>query len=166
MDLRPALLALLLPAAAAAEPPVPVTFTEAEGKAILAHGPWPRPLSSDPTNPVSGKKEAIDLGEILFFDQRLSVGERVSCGTCHVPERNWTDNRVRGAAIAEVERNTPTLMNLRLARAFGWDGATDSLAKQSLRPMLDARELGASPRHVADLMRKDEQLAGRYRKVF
>ena len=57
-------------------------------------------------------------------------------------------------------------MNLRLARHFGWDGATDTLWKQSIRPMLDSRELGASARHVADLMRKDTQLSCRYRKTF
>ena len=106
------------------------------------------------------------MGERLFFDTRLSDGNRFSCGTCHVPERNWTDNRTRGAAISEVDRNTPTLMNLRLARRFGWEGATDALWKQSLRPMLDRRELGVSARHVADLVRKDEQLSCRYRKTF
>ena len=157
-------LAALTALAPAARGEVPLT--DAERQAIIAHGPWPTPLATDPTNRVSGRREAIELGERLFFDQRLSPSGRFSCGTCHVPERNWTDNRTRGAAIAEVERNTPTLMNLRLARQFGWDGATDALWKQSLRPMRDARELGSSARHVADLMRKDEQLSCRYRKTF
>jgi len=158
-------LALLPPAsgAAAEDPPA---FTESEIRAILAHGPWPVAAKADPSNRVSGKREAIDFGERLFFDRRLSGGGNFSCGTCHVPERNWTDNQTRGAAIAEVDRNTPTLMNVRLGRRFGWDGATDSLWSQSIRPILDARELGASPRHVAELLRKDEQLSCRYRKAF
>jgi cytochrome c peroxidase len=143
-----------------------VQFSDAEIGAILAHGPWPAPHAADRTNRVSGKREAIELGERLFFDERLSPSGRFSCGACHVPARNWTDNRTRGAAIAEVERNTPTLMNLRLARQFGWDGAVDALWKQSLRPMLDRRELGSSPRQVADLVRTDEQLSCRYRKSF
>ena len=151
----------LLPGAAAAE----AQFSETEIQALLAHGPWPIPIASDPTNAASGKREAIELGERLFFDQRLSASGRFSCGTCHVPERNWTDNQTRGAAIAEVDRNTPTLMNLRLARHFGWDGASDTLWKQSIRPILDARELGATPHHVAELMRKDEQLSCRYRRA-
>jgi cytochrome c peroxidase len=160
---RFALTALIALAAAAR---ADVRFTDTEIAAILAHGPWPTPMAADPTNRVSGKREAIELGERLFFDQRLSPSGRFSCGSCHVPERNWTDNRTRGAAIAEVGRNTPTLMNLRLARQFGWDGATDALWKQSVRPMLDARELGSSPRHVADLVRKDEELSCRYRQTF
>jgi len=141
-------------------------FTEAEIRAIVSHGPWPPPLATDPGNRVSGTREAVALGERLFFDHRLSGSGKFSCGSCHVPERNWTDNRVRGAAAAEVDRNTPTLMNLRLARRFGWDGASDSLPAQSIRPILNSRELGASARLVAELMRKDEQLACRYRKTF
>jgi cytochrome c peroxidase len=35
-----------------------------------------------------------------------------------------------------------------------------------MRPMLDRRELAASPRHIAELMRNDEQLACRYRHAF
>jgi cytochrome c peroxidase len=155
--------AALLPAGIAAGE---VQFTAEEVRAIVSHGPWPPPLATDPSNGASGKREAIELGERLFFDQRLSPGGKFSCGTCHVPERNWTDNRTRGAAIEEVDRNTPTLMNLRLGRAFGWDGATDRLWLQSIRPMLDTRELGASPRHVADVIRKDDQLSCRYRKTF
>jgi cytochrome c peroxidase len=167
--MKPGVVALLalaasLPGVAAPEE-IP-TFTESEIRAILAHGPWPAPAEADPSNRVSGKREAVELGERLFFEQRLSVAGKFSCGTCHVPERNWTDNLTRGAAAAEVDRNTPTLMNIRLGHWFGWDGASDSLWAQSIRPILDARELGASPRHVAELMRNDDQLACRYRKTF
>jgi cytochrome c peroxidase len=141
-------------------------FTDSEIRIILSHGPWPAPAPQDPTNRVSGKPEAIEFGTRLFFDQRLSGKGKVSCGTCHVPERNWTDNLGRGVGMAEVDRNTPTLMNLRAGRWYGWDGAADSLWSQSLRPILDERELAATPRHVAQLVRNEEQLSCRYRKAF
>ena len=157
-----ALAALPWSAVAAEEP----SFSESEIRAILAHGPWPVAPSADPSNRVSGSSDAVVFGELLFFEPRLSVGGSFSCSTCHVPERNWTDNRTRGAAAAEVNRNTPTLMNIRQGHWFGWDGGADSLWAQSIRPILDPRELGASPRHVAELVRKDEQLACRYRKTF
>ncbi len=156
-------LVALAPAAARADEAL---FTESEVRAILAHGPWPAPATSDAGNPVSGKREAIIFGEVLFFEKRLSPAGKFACNSCHVPERNWTDNRTRGAAVAEVERNPPTLMNLRLGSSFGWSGATDNLSAQSVRPILDARELGATSRHVAELMRTDEDLACRYRKAF
>lgn len=143
-----------------------VVFTEAEVRAILSHGPWPAPATRDPSNRASGNRAAIEFGERLFFDTRLSATGKFACVTCHVPERNWTDNRSRGVATAEVDRNTPTLMNVRLGRWFGWAGGADSLWSQSIRPILDARELGVSARHVAELVRKDDQLACRYRRSY
>ena len=141
-------------------------FTDREIKIILSHGPWPAPVPHDPTNRVSGKLDAIELGTRLFFDPRLSGSGTTACASCHVPERNWTDNLRRGIGVAEVDRNTPTLMNLRGQRWYGWDGAADSLWSQSLRPIVDTRELAATPRHVAELVRNDEQLSCRYRQVF
>lgn len=145
--------------------PKPV-FDPSEVSRTLSHGPWPAPTPLDATNRVSGKREAIELGTHLFFDQRLSGNGKLSCGTCHVPERNWTDNQRRSAGVAEMDRNTPTLMNLAASRWYGWDGAADSLWSQSLRPILDARELAATPRHVAQLVRNDADLSCRYRKTF
>lgn len=141
-------------------------FTDSEIKIILSHGPWPAPLQTDPTNRVSGRADAIEFGTRLFFDQRLSAKGTVACASCHVPERNWTDNLTRGVGMSEVDRNTPTLMNQSGSLWYGWDGAADSLWSQSLRPILDERELAATPRHVAQLVREDEQLSCRYRKAF
>ncbi len=141
-------------------------FTPAEIQKILSFGPWPMPAVPDKSNRVSGKPEAIELGTRLFFDVRLSSTGDTACVTCHVPERNWTDNARRAIGRVVVDRNTPTLANVRGSRWYGWDGGADSLWAQSLRPMLDDRELGATPKHVADLMRNDEQLACRYRKTF
>lgn len=141
-------------------------FTDSEIKIILSHGPWPTPAPLDPTNRVSGKQAAIEFGTHLFFDTRLSGRGTLSCASCHVPERNWTDNQRRATGMAEMDRNTPTLMNLTARHWYGWDGAADSLWSQSLRPILDARELAATPHHVAQLVRKDSELSCRYRKTF
>lgn len=173
-SLRPLLAALgavcalvaCLASAAGDRAAAPQVFSEDEVKRILAHGPWPMPAKPDVSNRVSGKWEAIEFGTRLFFDPRLSSSGTVSCGTCHVPERNWTDNLPRGVGVATVDRNTPTLMNLRGSHWYAWDGAADSLWLQSLRPLVDKRELAGSPRQVAQLVRADEQLACRYRRTF
>ena len=52
---------------------------------MLRHGPWPPPARRDATNAVSGKPEAIALGERLFFEPRLSGTGSVLCATCPRP---------------------------------------------------------------------------------
>ena len=141
-------------------------LTDAEMRAILAHGPWPAPWTRDPSNRVSGNTHAIELGERLFFDRRLSGNGEISCSRCHLPERNWSDGLPRAVGIEEVDRNTPSVTNTRTQRWFGWDGANDSLWSQSVRPILDPRELGSSAPQVANLVRGDRDLACRYRKAF
>ena len=153
------LLLLLATQAAAA-------FTEVEVRAILSHGPWPMPWTRDASNRVSGNAQAIDLGERLFFDRRLSAGGEMSCSRCHLPERNWSDGEARARGLALTDRNTPSVANVRYQRWFGWDGASDSLWAQSIRPILDPRELGSSAAQVTKLIRGDRDLSCRYAKTF
>ena len=152
---------LLLSAAQSAH-----AFSDAEVRAIAAHGPWPPAFRPDPSNRVSGNTEAIDLGERLFFERRLSANGEHSCSRCHLPERNWTDGEARARGLALTDRNTPSLANVRLARWFGWDGAHDSLWSQGMRPILDAKEMGSSAAQVAKRVREDADLSCRYRRVF
>ena len=142
------------------------TFTDAELRAILRHGPWPPPWAPDPSNRVSGKPDAVVLGEKLFFEPRLSGTGSVLCASCHVPFRGWQDSRPLAFGLEPMERNTPSLLNVRWQRWFGWDGAGDSLWAQSIRPILDAREMRASVSLVATLLRSDPEYACRYEKAF
>jgi cytochrome c peroxidase len=139
-------------------------FSEDEKAKILQHGPWPPPLKPDPSNRVSGQPAAIALGEKLFFEPRLSGPGSVLCATCHAPFRAFQDGRARGFGLREGDRNTLTVLDARLYRWFGWDGAQDSLWAQSIRPLLDPREMDASAPHVAGVIRKifDEP----YRQAF
>jgi cytochrome c peroxidase len=131
-----------------------VNFTKEETAKILQHGPWPPPAKRDPSNRVSGKPEAIAFGEKLFFEPRLSGTGSVLCATCHVPFRAFQDSRARAFGLQEVDRNTPSVVNTRFYRWYGWDGAHDSLWSQSIRPLLDPREMNANAAHVAGVVRK------------
>jgi len=142
------------------------SFTDEEVRKIQSHGPWPAPWSRDPSNRVSGNANATDLGERLFFERRLSVNGDISCSRCHLPERNWSDGLPRAVGIAEVDRNAPSVVNVRYHHWFGWDGAHDSLWAQSINPILDARELGMSAASVARFIRGDRDLSCRYRNTF
>jgi cytochrome c peroxidase len=154
---------LVWPTPAAAEL---LPFEDHEVRRIVQHGPWPWPAPRDPSNRASGRPAAIVLGQRLFFDARLSVAGTMSCATCHLPDRGWTDGQRRAIGTVLLDRNTPGLWNVGYQRWFGWDGAGDSLWAQSIRPILDARELGATAPHVAALIRSDPSLACHYRLAF
>lgn len=161
-----ALLALATGGAAAPAVESVLDFTDTEARAILRHGAWPAPWTPDPSNKASGNPEAVKFGERLFFEPRLSPSGKVLCATCHAPFRGWQDARARALGLAETDRNTPSLFNVRYNRWFGWDGAGDSLWAQSIRPILDPREMGGGLAQAAALVRGDPELSCRYEKTF
>src|SRR5690349_21436315 len=123
-----------------------LNFSPAEKARILLHGPWP------PAQALA-KADTIALGERLFYEPRLSGTGSVLCASCHEPFRHFQDARERAFGLEQVDRNTPTLVNVRFYRRFGWDGTHDTLASQSIRPLLEPREMRSSPAHVAALVR-------------
>ena len=138
-------------------------FNPAEVAAILRHGPWPVVTAPDPSNRLSGTAAGEAMGQRLFFDPGLSANGRIACVSCHHPPRAFTDARATSTAgLAPVDRNAPTLVNLRLARWYGWDGAHDNLWSQSLRPILDPREMGRDAPAVAAYVRATPALAECY----
>jgi cytochrome c peroxidase len=148
----------------AAEPAI--SFSGEEKASVLAHGPWPLPFVPDPSNRVSGMADAIALGRRLFFDKRLSRDQDRACTTCHDPDRHFADGRVRSSGLARTDRNAIALANLRLARWFGWSGAADSLWMQSLRPILDPSELGATAQAIRVRLSADADAASAYATLF
>lgn len=143
-----------------------IRFTETEHAAILSHGPWPPAFLPDPSNGVSGKSAAISFGRRLFFDKRLSVDGQRACATCHQPAKAFADGRPRSVGRELLDRNAIALANLRLNRWFGWAGAADSLWAQSIRPILDPKELGLSPAGVQMRIALNSSLATSYAHVF
>jgi cytochrome c peroxidase len=65
-----------------------------------------------------------------------------------------------------VDRNTPTLANVRLNRWFGWDGSNDNLWAQSIRPLLEPREMNSTAARIGGLVRTDPALSGGFEKAF
>jgi cytochrome c peroxidase len=143
-------------------PPLPAD----EVAGILAHGPWPIVAPRDASNRVSGNPDAIAFGRRMFHEPRLSANGYVSCVACHQTDRGWTDAIARARGLAPVERNTPMLTNASMNNWFGWSGASDSLWLASLRPMLDAREMGSNAAAVAHVVRIGDGLACEYRRAF
>ncbi|MEL6906135.1 MAG: cytochrome-c peroxidase, partial [Planctomycetota bacterium] len=128
---------------------------------LASFSPLP-PVPPDPTNRVADDPSAALLGQALFFDERLSANGRVSCATCHDPDRGFTDGRELAFGLAEGRRKTPTLWNAAHHRWLTWDGRADSLWMQALDPIEDPTEMGATRTDVARIVRDDEDLRALY----
>jgi len=144
----------------------PVHFSADEKRRILAHGPWPPPRVHDPGNAWSGQRAAIELGQELFFEPRLSRDDVFACATCHEPALAFADGCERSLGRGLLDRNSPSLWNAVHERWYGWDGAADSLWHQSIRPILDTREMASTPALVRESIAGDAELACRYRRAF
>ena len=152
--------------ATAGAQPAPVTFDADQVRRIASLGPWPATHPVDPSNRVSGNADAIKLGERLFNDKALSASGTIACSSCHRADLAFTDGVARSQGMARGDRNTPSLLDLAGVRWYGWDGAQDSLWSQSLRPMIDSREMGGSVSHIAARVRGDASLRSDYRRAF
>jgi cytochrome c peroxidase len=88
------------------------------------------PVPAD--NPMTPGK--IKLGEQLFFDKRLSKTKAMSCETCHVPEKGWTDGLpLSTKADGSVNtRHSPTLYGVAYYPDLYWDGRAKGLEAQIL----------------------------------
>lgn len=165
MRVTAALCAALLLAGASDEP-LPSPLRDEDVPRILAHGPWPPPASTDLSNRVSGNAAAIAFGENLFNEPALSGDGRLSCASCHRRELGFSDGLPRAEGRSRGDRNTLGLLDGAVQRWYGWDGANDNLWAQSLRPLLDAREMGGSLAGLADTLRGRADLRERYTAVF
>jgi cytochrome c peroxidase len=81
-------------------------------------------------NPITPEK--VELGKMLFFDKRLGKDGKMSCETCHLPEKGWTDAKQFSPKFdgSMNTRNTPTLYNAGFYKELYWDGRAASLEAQ------------------------------------
>jgi cytochrome c peroxidase len=123
-------------------------WTPAERELILSLSPLGPPPPS-PGNAVADEPRAARLGQRLFFDEGLSRTGRLSCASCHQPERSFTDGRERAEGLRRLERHTPSVLGAAWFPFLNWDGARDSVWAQALGPLEDAGEMGMARTEVA-----------------
>jgi cytochrome c peroxidase len=117
------------------------------------------PLGLPFTSATAEESPALaELGQRLFTDRRLSVDGTISCSTCHILDRQFTDGRVtaRGLDGKELTRKTPSLLNVRYQTSLFWDGRAPDLATQVRTPLLGPAEHGLRDEQaVGEIVRHD-----------
>jgi len=104
-----------------------------------------------------------DLGKALFFDVRLSSDNTISCGTCHLPERAFTDGKEVAVGVGGRKgmRNVPTLINVKNMHAFMFDSKVPTLEMQAIVPIQDTNEMNIPMSTLIEKLSKIES----YRKA-
>ena len=138
----------------------------AQGKPAftLPKGLQDQPMEVPPDNPITAGK--IKLGEQLFFDKRLSKTKAMSCETCHVPEKGWTDGlKLSPKFDGSVNtRHSPTLYGVAYYPDLYWDGRAKGLEAQILAAWKS--QMGADPDLVAKELEPISGYASQFKAEF
>lgn len=97
------------------------------------------------TNPITNA--GATLGRVLFHDRRLSRNNTVSCSSCHIQERAFSDTATASIGVnGNTNRHTMRLINARFGAEtkFFWDERATSLENQTSQPIQDHKEMGFS----------------------
>ncbi len=113
--------------------------TQAKGDGALV--PLPPTAPAPPDNPTTPEK--VSLGKQLFFDPRLSGDNKMSCATCHLPDKAFGDGVAlgKGHGGKTLARNTQSCLNVGFFANFFWDGRAATLEAQALGPIESLDEM-------------------------
>jgi cytochrome c peroxidase len=111
---------------------------------VASYDEVPDGLPFDPFNGVAINNHQATLGRVLFYEKALSKNYSVSCGTCHVQARAFSDNFQfsKGFQGKLTDRNTPSIVNLGLQTDFFWDMRENVLGDMVLQPVAHPIEMG------------------------
>lgn len=114
--------------------------------------------------------EKIALGDKLFHDTRFSTTGEVSCATCHVREKGFTDSPLKvseGINKLTGTRNAPTVLNSVYMTSMFWDGRSPDLEDQSLQPFVNPVEMGLKDHEpILAVVRSDPDYTKAFDAVF
>ncbi|MEM6262180.1 MAG: cytochrome c peroxidase [Bacteroidota bacterium] len=101
----------------------------------------------------------VEFGKRLFFDPALSLDSTISCGTCHLPQKAFTDANAVSVGIKGRKgfRNVPTLFNVAYHPYFFREGKNPSLEAQVMGPLENHDEMGFSGVYLPARLQQNEQ---------
>lgn len=129
-------------------------FNEDEWVVIQRLSPLPSMPPPNPTNRVADNPDAARLGQMFFFDERLSKDGTVACATCHSPFHGFADVEATSLGAGRGTRNAPTLLNAAYNNWQFWDGRADSLWSQALIALEGENEQAGTRLQFAHLIKR------------
>jgi cytochrome c peroxidase len=95
----------------------------------------------NPNNPSTPAK--VDLGRMLFYENRITLSQQLSCNSCHKLDNYGVDGEPtsEGHKGQRGDRNSPTVYNAALHVAQFWDGRAADVEEQAKGPVLNPVEM-------------------------
>jgi cytochrome c peroxidase len=110
----------------------------------------------------------VALGQLLFFDPRLSRDNSVACAACHDLSRGGTDGKVVATGIggAQGTVNTLSVFNSAYQLAWFWDGRATTLYDQIDGPIHNPKEMGAKWEELVLKLRQVKEYQQAFQQIY
>ncbi len=125
------------------------------------------PITVPDDNPLT--EEGVDLGRMLFFDERLSADNTQSCGSCHKPEFAFSDTVIFSLGIDGLPgtRNAMPIFNVGwMNDGLFWDGRAASVEDQAFQPVVNPVEMHTTWPDVAAKLLADPLYPSLFERAF
>lgn len=133
--------------------------------ALAAPSGFPALVAPDDNVPTA---ERVALGRDLFYDERLSSTEAVSCASCHLQAHAFADPNPHSLGVEgrEGTRNAPGLINEAWGKSFFWDGREATLEQQAVKPIENPLEMAMTLGDVAARLARDADSVRKFERAY
>lgn len=111
-----------------------------------------------------------ELGQLLYFDTRLSINNEQSCNSCHNLQSYGVDNLPTSPGAlpgTRGDRNSPTVLNAVFHAKQFWDGRAADLEEQAKGPILNPVEMAIPHEGILiDRLLEVEEYIKRFSEAF
>lgn len=126
---------------------------------------FPYPVIPSDNKPTQNR---IDLGEKLFFDPILSRDSSISCSSCHLPDKKFTDglqfsNGINGN---HTVRNSMSILNASYQPSMFWDGGVPTLEQQVIAPIENPLEMDFDVNLVVKRINDNPEYVSLFQKAY
>ena len=115
-------------------------------------------------DPYPITKATFELGRDLFYESFLSSDSSISCSSCHLPSRAFSDPKKVSVGVHDTlgTRNAQALQNLNWAHTFFRDGTIHSLYRVPIAPLEADFEMNMNPIEMLKRINAHPQYPGRF----
>lgn len=114
-------------------------------------------------------QQGVKLGKMLFYEKMLSKGNLQSCASCHNQADGFSDTLRFSLGVEKLpgKRQAMSVFNLAWhSNQFFWDGRSNLLRDQALKPIEDPLEMNESLENVITKLSGSEMYKDQFMRTF